>query len=40
MGWVKKAAGITIGVATGLLIINMATRYFAPSIRSYFGLSA
>lgn len=40
MNWVKKIGGITLGVAAGLFVLNQATRYFMPGIRSYFGLSA
>lgn len=40
MAWVKKVAGITAGVAAGLFVLNMVTRYALPSFRSYFGLSA
>ncbi len=39
MSWLKKAAGITVGVAVGLLILNMGLKYLIPSARSYFGLA-
>lgn len=40
MAWVKKGLWVAGGVAVGLIILNFATRSFAPGLRSYLGLSA
>ena len=40
MHLVKRLLMVTAGVAVGLVILNLTTRSFMPSIRGYLGLSA
>lgn len=40
MALAKRAVMLAAGVAVGLLILNYATKSFAPSLRSYLGMSA
>lgn len=39
MHWVKKAVGITVGVAVGVFILRTILNYVAPTAKSYFGLA-